>query len=144
MKFYFEGTADEFNTVFPEADDPMLWVDEPEDFTPASEVAGKAESVATAADAPTRIGLAQRLALRRAYVRSRVAHGANRLAAAVEFAGLDEADLLYAIQKTCETKGLAFPSAIGDGKLLEQFLAFISEHWEDILKIILSLLGLAI
>lgn len=30
----------------------------------------------------------------------------------------------------------------GDGKLLEQFLAFINEHWDEILAIFLKLIGL--
>jgi len=31
---------------------------------------------------------------------------------------------------------------IGDGKILEQLLAFLSDHWEEILALILKLLGL--
>lgn len=32
--------------------------------------------------------------------------------------------------------------AIGDGVLLDKFLAFLSEHWDEILKLILMLIGL--
>lgn len=32
--------------------------------------------------------------------------------------------------------------AIGDGTLFEKFLAFLSEHWDEILKLILMLIGI--
>lgn len=52
--------------------------------------------------------------------------------------------IVSAVGQCASSLGVTAPRALGDGKILEQFFAFLTEHWDEILKIILALLGLAI
>jgi len=90
---------------------------------------------------PERIGFAQRMAMRKEFVRSRSQSGQGRIQAAIEFFSLDDDDLIHAVYSVASANGISV-QAFGDGQLFKQFLDFISAHWGDILKLLLPLLGL--
>lgn len=51
-----------------------------------------------------------------------------------------------ALTTVAKTHGVTLPSgdvnAIGDGTILDKLLAFLNEHWDEILALILKLIGL--
>lgn len=104
-----------------------------------NEVKEEAETVSAMGQ---RLGLGQRIALRQMFIRSRINEGKSRLSAILDYTRISDSQWLDAVSQVAAAKGLVVPSAIGDGKLLEQFLAFISEHWDEILAILLKLIGL--
>ncbi len=92
-------------------------------------------NVATEGKQP-KIGPMQRLHLLRKFAQS-----GQRLR---DWRRLSDDQILESLNKVAVAKGIVRPSAIGDGTLFKTFLEFITEHWDDILKILLALLGLAI
>lgn len=68
----------------------------------------------------------------------------DRDEAVAQFKELSNATLLQAVNSVAVAKGFVVPTAIGDGKLLELFMAFLTEHWDEILKLILMLFGLGL
>jgi hypothetical protein len=104
---------------------------------------GMAHAAAAAAQVEQRqLGRFQKNSLERRFIRSRVRAGQTRDNAREEFESLTADELTYACQSVATSKGLVAPAAFGDGKFLETFLAFITDHWDDILRILLMLLGL--
>lgn len=106
-----------------------------------SSTASAEASTEAATPKPERIGFAQRMAMRKEFVRSRAQAGQGRIQAAIEFFSLDDDDLIHAVYSVASTNGISV-QAFGDGQIFKQFLDFISAHWGDILKLLLPLLGL--
>lgn len=132
MKFSFEGTPEEFADavnvlVGPHADD----LSDEGVFIPWDELAEL--EMQTAESEKPRIGAVQRFVMMRKWAKS-----GQTLR---QWRQLDDDDLATAVSKTAAAKGMSV-SAFGDGKLLEQFLAFISEHWDEIFALLLKLIGL--
>lgn len=84
----------------------------------------------------TRLGFARRLIVRNRWIASKP-NGMGRREAARAFDQLDDDDILGAVMTVAASKDVSI-SAIGDGK----FLQFLIDNWEEILKIILMLIGL--
>lgn len=83
-----------------------------------------------------RLGAFRRLLVRNRFISSKP-NGMGRREAGRAFDQLDDDDILGAVATVAASKELSI-SAIGDGK----FLQFLIDNWEEILKIILTLIGL--
>lgn len=66
----------------------------------------------------------------------------GRATAAAYFSELSDAAIVQVLNSVAIAKSFVLPAAIGDGKFLELFFKFITDHWQDILKIFLGLFGL--
>lgn len=84
----------------------------------------------------THLGFAKRMLIRNRFISSRPA-GMGRREAARAFDQLEDEDILGAVMTVAVMVGVSI-SAIGDGT----FLQFLIDNWEEILKIILMLIGL--
>ena len=143
MKLVFEGDVDELEEFAglirvelqkPEPDDVTV-----EDLIGFDELTfmeddDKPEGVSATAESASEkhIGPVQRVILARKWVRS-----GQRLKT---FMQLSNDEVVGAFSTVAMQKGVASVSAIGDGAILKAFLDFISAHWDEILKILLSLI----
>ncbi|MFO0937812.1 MAG: hypothetical protein U0798_15010 [Gemmataceae bacterium] len=106
----------------------------------ASKAPASASTTETAAKRE-QIGILQRQALRARFVQSRRDAGVGLLKSYVEFWKISDDQWWSALNTVAAAHGFDI-SAIGDGTLFQLFLEFLSEHWDDILRILLPLLGL--
>lgn len=136
MKLHFKGDVDEILDLLGVVDDDQEFGNPEGFFIPWDDLAEVDSAYNVAADGKqTRIGPVQRFAMMRKFAQS-----GGRLR---DWRRLTDDEILASIHKTAQVKKLEYaPSAIGDGQLLKTFLDFISEHWDDILKILLAMLGL--
>lgn len=105
----------------------------------ASDAPASASTMETSAKRE-RIGILQRQALRARFVQSRRDAGVGLLKSYVEFWKISEDQWWSALSTVAAAHGFDI-SAIGDGTLFQLFLEFLSEHWDEILKLLVQLIG---
>jgi hypothetical protein len=147
MKLNFEGTADEFDRLIGYGPDTTPAPDDLDDkfekvigeflAIPIENLIDTGEEAddgtISATSKKPRLGGTQRILLLTKWLRSGKTFR--------QWTRLTDEMLLEAINTVAKAYGVSV-SAIGDGKLLEQFFAFLNEHWDEILAIFLKLIGL--
>lgn len=120
---FFDGCIQVADIVAPLDVDPILTWDE----------LGIDDDQTISASASNRVGPLQRIAMMQRWKKS----GQTRS----NWTRLTNAQLVEGINTVASSKGISV-QAFGDGKILEQFFKFLSEHWDEIFKVFLSLIGL--